>query len=151
MIRGDDERDPRQRPLALLCFSTSRSDDLIPGAAATCIVSSEKPASYELFIPLHVHVPNFASFLLSGLFFTLFSYLFYFLSSTSCSCSLTAVAICLCISLIGSLGYKLRYKKYKKLELLFSMIHTVFYVTCGFLPQEGGLDYLWWEPSDKKV
>ena len=75
------------------------------------IFKKKKPASYELFIPLHVHVPNFGSFLLSGLFFTLFSYLFYFLYSTSCSCSLTAVAICLCISLIGSLGYKLRYKK----------------------------------------
>lgn len=30
MIRGDDERDSWQRTPALLCFSTSRSDDMIP-------------------------------------------------------------------------------------------------------------------------
>lgn len=74
MIRGDDERDPWQRTPTLLCFSTSRSDDMIPGAAATCIVFSEKNPHLMSFLYHYMSM-----FLISPSFFFLACFSLYFL------------------------------------------------------------------------
>lgn len=113
----------------------------------------KKPASYELFIPLHVHVPNFAFFVLSGLFFTLFSCLSYSISSTSCSWPrLLSVCVYL-LSVPWATNWDTKNKIKKKLELLFFIIHifaiesqvmlTSYTISLAFL--------LWPQSSQHKV